>query len=324
VDAGNTKETWLSGSDQLLESPGIPILSEVPLGGGLFRNRAGLTRSSLLVMVEPHVIRWANRQTSADGEAGFTLYEMDGSLAWDFPLTDVQLTPAAFYTDRFLLAANATSGSAATLYCLAEPDGELLWSVELSGSVITTPALDTSGRCVVATDGGSISCFEADGSEAWNVSQPVLDSGLMIDSGRLYCCSGANLLILDMLDGDTVGEVSLQGNVDGSTPAAGAGGLIVVGTEDGKLLTVDPAASSPQAELFAQLGAGCCSQPVCDPVGNVVVATVDGAVQCLDAGGNQLWKVDTERAQWLELSVASDGTVYAAGTNGGTYIIGSN
>jgi outer membrane protein assembly factor BamB len=144
----------------------------------------------------------------------------------------------------------------------------------------------------------------------------------MVDSGRLYFCSGASLFILSMVDGSTLHEVSLPGVVDGSSPSMCADGQVVVGTAAGALVRADPTDAAPVAILHAQLGAGCSSQPVCDPMGNIVVATVDGAVQCLALDGSQLWKVETGLAQWLELSVASDGTIFAAGTNGGTYVIG--
>ena len=300
-----------------------PVLSRIQINGTEKRQRAGVSyRRNLLILTTPRIIESAvQREASALGGGGFALFEMDGSLAWDYPLDAEDVGAASFSFKRFLLCANDPASSSYRILCLTEATGTALWIVDLDAAGVTVPVADGNANAYVASETGTVYCISEIGQDIWHNTHPAPATGLVLHGEQLFYCSSDSLVAIDITDGSLDFSETISGGMD-ATPVLTVSGMLQLATLAGELWQVDPAGSDHTPELL-YAGAGSVSaQPVTDASGYTAWINDAGTVYCIDRSGNLLWELESGSSARSELSVGPDGSIYILDELGRLAVIG--
>ncbi|MFC7072603.1 PQQ-binding-like beta-propeller repeat protein [Halovenus rubra] len=182
------------------------------------------------------------------------------------------------------------------------------WSVELPGTIFTTPAVvnDT----VFVTSGEMVYALDAEtGDELWTFSAGRFRTSPVVDDGTVYVASNdAFVYGLDAETGDQQWRFE-TGSSLAATPAV-ADGTVYVGGTDETVYALD-AETGDEVWTFDDVSS-VKNAPVVR-YGRVYVAARGGTVHALDAtDGTRIWQTDTDSRN-IATPAVDGGTVFVGG-----------
>ncbi|HYV85196.1 MAG TPA: PQQ-binding-like beta-propeller repeat protein [Patescibacteria group bacterium] len=173
---------------------------------------------------------------------------------------------------------------------LAATDGSVVWRVHLGEAMAVGPELE-GGRVLLSTTTGAVVALDAvDGSRDWRAvlgATPVAPP--MAAGGRLLVATEApELLALDPATGAVLGRIPLPGR---PVPPSLGEHLVIVGTEHGMVVAVDPATLQVRWRRYLRMAV---TAPVLIESKRVYVAVADRTLRCLRlSSGKQVWRQRT-------------------------------
>jgi outer membrane protein assembly factor BamB len=224
---------------------------------------------------------------------------VDFTRAWLFDDFRAPLADRLDGDSTRIIAADRTGDVAA----LAATDGSVLWRVRLGEPMTVGPELD-GGRVLLTTTSGHLVALDAvDGSTAWRAdlgSTPVAPP--IASAGRLLVATEApELLALDSASGALLGRLPLPGR---PVPPALAHEVLVVGTDHGMVVAVDPATLKVRWRRYMRRSV---TAKVLIDHTRVYVAVADRSLRCLRlSSGSQLWRQRTGAIATASLMAAGD------------------
>ena len=103
----------------------------------------------------------------ADPDGGVEAYQGKNRL-WKQKVSKHGLSSGVEAVDGLVIVANKKG----QVFALDQQSGEIKWTAQLSGSVISTPLVQTGRVIVVANDGTVFALDEASGQQAWTYKLP--------------------------------------------------------------------------------------------------------------------------------------------------------
>jgi hypothetical protein len=170
-------------------------------------------------------------------------------------------------------------------FLAVNPRGGRLWTARLDGTPSGDPAVSRDGTVVVGTAAGTLAAFSHLGLRAWSVTLPgaVKGSPVIDGAGTIYAAAADRRVYALTPWGEF--KWSLPFTTAPVVHAVTADGTVVVGTDGGDLVGVNP---SGDVRWKAALGA-----PVLGAAADalqVVADTADGRVAGFSADGRETWK----------------------------------
>jgi outer membrane protein assembly factor BamB len=225
----------------------------------------------------------------------------DGKLRWRTSLKASWIHgPPALSPDGKTLYVGADNVGIASLDAAT---GEINWLRRDFKSPWTRYAFDPAGR-VIAGFPTRVVCFEADGSEAWQIPGAV--STMLTVGNRLVVSRGKKLEALDLGTRKRLFAVDLGSKVHGTV--LGDDGRIAVTLASGELAQVD---IGGRFRWRRRISGKPLSQPATGRGGETVVMDTAGKVYLLDSNGIELSSIETGGSYWRwRPSIGPDGRVF--------------
>jgi len=203
------------------------------------------------------------------------------------------------------------TGYGVGLHALRAEDGELLWVHPLGGpgNHLTGVALDGAGRIYAAAQRDRLTCITRDGNALWSIRPPAgFDAwgnpSLDEAGGSVYFPLSRRdregRIVAATLDGEQRWQLALPGGLLGSVAIHPSGGLLVASL-NGRLYHLDSNTGRVLWEtLLGHAERGLWTTPAIDAHGRILITAKEswerGALHCLSADGEPIWKVDLAKA----------------------------
>jgi outer membrane protein assembly factor BamB len=197
------------------------------------------------------------------------------------------------------------------LHALRAEDGELLWVHPLGGpgNHLSGVAIDSTGRIYAAAQRDRLTCIDRDGNAIWSRrapsgfdawGNPSLDETRRSAYFTLSRRDREGRVVATELRGDLRWEARLPGGVLGSA-AVHPDGQLLVASLNGRLYRLDASSGEILGDpLLGHAERGMWTTPAIDAKGRILVSTKTswkhGALHCLSAEGEPIWKVDLGKA----------------------------
>lgn len=172
-----------------------------------------------------------------------------------------------------------TGGCDGFVRALNLEDGKEAWSSQLDGPVAVTPAQDPSA-IYAGTMSGTAFALDPAGKPLWKATQPqcvYTISPILVGHRLLLVCDDGVLHAISAKDGSLLGKLDLHGKA----AMAGAGALMILGTEDGKVSLCDPAS----LKMLAHATVGGKIESVAFSGDSVIASTAEGLIWNLGVKG---------------------------------------
>lgn len=197
-----------------------------------------------------------------------------------------------------------------------------LWSVELNGRTLSSPALDTTGVIYIATMAGDLVALNPDGSTRWTyrfgfetASTPAID-----DSGTIYFgCRDRRVYAVDGR-GHLKWSFKTGGWVDAS-PAIAADGTVCIGSWDRNFYALDRD-GNPRWQF--QTAAPITASAAIDSAGVIYFGSHDQTFYALLPDGTKKWGYATRGAILSSPAIGGNGVLYFTSTDGFLYALNSD
>lgn len=191
-------------------------------------------------------------------------------------------------------------------------DGAPLWLANVD-SKIQASAVRAANRLVVPTARGLVALDTASGRESWSVptdygcnAAPAVDGGVVYASFRTLGVRGLDLV---------TGEQKFEARLHPSGALLVDRDLIVTGTEEGKLLRLNPENGKPLWKH--ELGSPPLMGPTLAAPGVIVVYTRDRRLRAIGTeSGDERWIRPLKRSSASETLSAAAGRIFLADTGG--------
>lgn len=238
-------------------------------------------KSKGLWVGSPQVV--GNVVLAPSADANLYAFNLQGQLLWSFKTQ--QMIWAQPVSDGTLVY---QAGMDHKLYALKLSDGSLVWSTDLGGSAISSPALDENGVLYVGTLASEMLAIDGKtGRILWRHNSPgtIWSSPLVVGNTLYYGDFSGIASALSTKDGSPQWTIDLAGPVTASATSFKDGLIYVMETGDIQALTLDGKKSwshSINGKLY--------STPTV--VGDRLVVPVtqgDSLLVTLDANGNEVW-----------------------------------
>lgn len=230
-------------------------------------------------------------------------------------------------------------GSWDTYAYAVKTDGTLKWKYQTGGSIapLASPTLSPDGLTVYVgsgdrnkiSDGTLYALSTSDGTLKWKVKiDQMRASGAVVGpDGTIYVCGNGRINAFNS-SGTQLWQ-SAQDTASNLTPALFSGGIIYVGTAQGKVYAID--AANGQTKWSYQTGQnsdptgpqyGVLTAPVIGTDGTVYVGAVDGKMYALRSDGTLLWSYQTGKSISENCpAIGLDGTLYFSSADKYLYAI---
>ena len=162
-----------------------------------------------------------------------------GDILWNYSLSNAQesldiSTPVIGPNGTIFAGVYDIQGMSNYSLIAVNPNGTLKWNVTLDGTVIHSPAFDSSGMLHVYTTNGSIySIYPDNGTVKWIYSLTPHQTGeatlTIADDGTIYLISSDNNVTAISPSGSLKWRYPVDPNQD-TIPTVGADGTVYVGT----------------------------------------------------------------------------------------------
>jgi len=236
----------------------------------------------------------------------------DGSLKWEYPMTDWVEASPALSGDGSTLYIGGWDGS---IYALNCADGSLKWQWEGAGVIIASVAIGKDGVVYCSDGDQALVALDPETGEAlWSTSillvRDWVDSSPAIsEGGMIYFGSWDGKLYEVDADGKSSGWVGATNNVVVSSPCIGEDGTVYIGSEDGYVYAFTPGIAAPKWMFETQGSIN--GSPVIGVDGSVLVGSGDGFLYCLNAqNGSANWSFPVGDVVFSTPAVDSAGNVY--------------
>jgi len=122
------------------------------------------------------------------------------------------------------------------VYAISPESGEILWQVDIGGSVWTSPAIAGSRLFVGHSEGQVVALDAISGEELWRfeTSEVVRASPLVVDDWVVVGTMGGKLFLIDATDGKLVASKELKGAI--FFPPVTDGERLYVATQAGRVI----------------------------------------------------------------------------------------
>ncbi len=226
--------------------------------------------------------------------------------------------------------------------------GNLRWTHKTAGLIASSPAVAENGSVYVAGQDGTLYALGADGSELWTFTVPnvgTIAGSLLVSptiglDGRIYAGALYQSTLYALNPGDGLVawfNNTLPGKGIFAAPVVGADGTIYLNTlDDPKLHALNPANGAvvwavnlaDYAGGWFEGGAeslGICAytEPAVGPDGTIYVSFDDPYLRAVNPEGTIRWVRRLGMVGGFTVTASSDGRVYAAGDDGGLYVVSS-
>jgi outer membrane protein assembly factor BamB len=188
--------------------------------------------------------------------------------------------------------------------------GEVRRRAKTSAGVWSSPALDNSGLVIASSDGFLEGRHAGTLVRRWRKRLPAGSlSGLTVDDGVVYLCSGRTLLGFRIVDGVEVLRVALRATSFTSPAVDAASPTLVVGDRGGNVYAVDRRSGVIRWRSVTRRGAHNDGSPTIAG-DRVLIGSDAGALYAFSlAGGAPLWQAAA--TGWVVSTPAvHDGVVY--------------
>lgn len=230
------------------------------------------------------------------------------------------------------------------IYAL-DKDGNLRWTHKTESMVFSSPAVYNNGEVYIGSLDSTLYALGADGSELWRFTIPAIGSmqGSIVASptvgldGKVYIGSifYPTLYALNAADGSVAWQNTLAGDGIFASPVVGADGTIYLVTTNSKLLqAIDPAdgavlwtvdladnASGLYEGGETRLSQKTFTEPAIGPDGTIYVSFEDPYLRAVNPDGTIKWVSRVGMGEGFNLTVDSNGQIYAAGTDSSFYVV---
>lgn len=281
---------------------------------------------------------YASEQGISDPAAGHKLYAFnpDGTVKWTYDtIGEVRSTPA-IGSDGTLYFVVEHGGRLKRSLCAVDSDGDELWIKQLyslasSNEIqigLTCPAIAADGTIYVVADG--IFAFDAQGEQLGYYDIGLSKSSPVIGSdGTVYVMSGNSIYAFSADLTQQKWLCDLGGDCT-ATPAIGQGGVLCIGTENGKLFAVNTEGTytddQQRIKWACNIGAGQTrhlrSSPAIGADGTIYVGCETNYVYALESDGTLAWKFKTSQDMtWPSPVIDANGVLYIGNMAGDFYAI---
>jgi hypothetical protein len=277
---------------EAVHSPGLSVLWRNATGGQI-RSRPAVAMDGTIY---------------AASEDGFLYaWEPGGSLKWKRDLGWLPWDCLALGGDGTVYAGLKNAD-----FVAINPSGSLLWRFHLDGLPAGDPVVARDGTLYVGTAAGTLVALSHLGRQQWTITLPgaIAHAPAVDGAGTVYVVAADRRLYALTPWGDFKWSLPLAAMPTALAIAAGA--RVLVGTDDGAVIAVNPSGDIAWRYSTGNRIAGVSAGP-----GQIVAATTSGLVVGLSDEGARLWKNVTgkrlEAAPLLGRSslceVATDGTL---------------
>ncbi len=242
----------------------------------------------------------------------------DGTVRWQIMADDAIETTPAIAEDGTIYA-GSTLG---TLYAVS-PDGQILWTNNLGGS-IATPAIGRDGTLYCMCGGTSLTAVRPDGRVLWSVSAPGLSASgdgplpglaLTSDGAIIVSCGSQGLRVFNM-DG-TLRWQQTQGTPFYTPPTIGVGDTILVGNYAQAAGSTLWCFSAGGTNLWnAPAGGSHAGAAAVTADGTILISGHGGQLSALSSAGSDLWQLELGSASLSSPAIAPDGTIFVGAEDG--------
>jgi len=256
-------------------------------------------------------LTWAGLRgsPSRSGIAGGEIPAEDPKAVWRTRVHDVELIQGAVVPGEDAVVCLSGDG---VIRCYASHDGSRRWLTNVESDV-TASAVLAGGRLVVPTTSGLVALDEKTGRRVWHVPADYgCDAAPAVDGGRVFAAfKNLGVRAYDLMTGEQVFHAPMAPSgallVDGS--------LIVAGTEDGKLVRLDPRTGKPIWRI--EIGSAPNMGPTLAGPGMIAVLARDRYLRVIGAErGKTLWERRLPRASKSESLVSAAGRLFLTDDGG--------
>lgn len=179
-----------------------------------------------------------------------------------------------------------------TVLGLRATDGEVLWSFETNGDVLSSPAVGPDGIVYIGSHDGFVYALGPEGTEEWRweTSGEVWGGPRVTSTGRIVVGSNDEYVYSLTGFGSKVWEHHVRGGVWGR-PAEGADGTLYVGSTSRRLYALAPDGTE---RWQVATGGIASSSPVVDAAGTIYIGSTDGRLYAISPDGEVRWTFATE------------------------------
>jgi len=225
--------------------------------------------------------------------AGSTLFSLDpnGNLRWEFETSGAQWAKPATDPECKCIYLPSMDHH---VYSINAENGNQVWkSVDLDGSIVSSPALGQDGNLYIGTFASEVIALDSEtGSEKWTVStSDWIWSGPVYHDGRIYIgdLSGSFYAISEGA-GDIAWQISLDGAI--SEPPLILEDMMYITTEAGTLYAINMEGT---IEWSKSIGGKLYASPI--SAGELILLTptdMDELMFALDRDGTEQWSFTPE------------------------------
>jgi outer membrane protein assembly factor BamB len=234
--------------------------------------------------------RWVGSPTvegnvilAPSADANLYAFDLNGQLLWKFKTE--QMIWAQPVSDGKLVF---QAGMDHKMYALNLTDGSKLWSTDMGGAAISSPALDTKGILYVGTLASEMLAIDSQtGKILWRHPSPgtIWATPVIVGTTLYFGDFSGKVMALSTKDGSPVWAADLAGPVIAPATPYKDGLIFVMETGDIQAMTVDGKKSWAH-----KINGKLYSAPAV--VGDLVVVPITSGTNiltALDANGNEVW-----------------------------------
>lgn len=194
------------------------------------------------------------------------------------------------------------------------PNGRLLWRFHLDGLPAGDPAVAADGTLYVGTAAGTLVALSHLGRPQWTVTLPgaITHAPAVDGAGTVYVVAADRRLYALTQWGDFKWSLPLAARP--GTLAIAAGARVLVGTDSGDVIAVNPS-----GDIAWRYSAGARIAGVSAGPGRICAATSSGLIIGLSDKGTPLWKNVTGKR--IEAAPLTGRSLYAYATDGTLLLI---
>jgi outer membrane protein assembly factor BamB len=194
-----------------------------------------------------------------------------------------------------------------------DPDGKQKWAFTTERDIKSSPAIGADGTAYFGCRDRKLYAISADGKQKWvfGTGAWVDSSPAIALNGTVYFGSWDGNFYAVGPDGTKKWQFATGGVVD-SSPAIGTDGVIYFGSHDGKFYALNPDGTRKWA---LTTGGAIVSSPAIGGDGTIFITSVDGRLYAVNADGSVKWKLWTGGVGESSPVVDGDGNIYVGVNN---------
>jgi outer membrane protein assembly factor BamB len=202
--------------------------------------------------------------------------------------------------------------------------GELMWSFETGGDVVSSPSIDAEGTIYVGSQDGKLYAIYPNGTEKWNFApyEQLQSSPAIGYDGTIYIGTMGDGFYAVNSNGTEKWHY-LTGHWEKTSPVISSDGTIYLGSNGGNLYAINPNVTE---KWIFYTNDGVLSSPAIGYDGTIFISTGHGINKlfAINPDGSEKWNISTNNALDSSPAIGLDGTIYIGCNDFNVYAIYPN